>query len=76
MENKLNTDSTITAEDITVISKMLGDYRNLSNAVEVILGMPENIGIANNLYNHEQCSNLQKKNNLFFLEDAKALSVQ
>lgn len=76
MENKLNTDSTITSEDMFVINKMLSDHRNLSNAIEVILGMPEDLGIANNLYNHKQCSNLQKKNNLFFLEDAKALSVQ
>lgn len=76
MENKLNTDSTITSEDMFVINKMLSDHRNLSNAIEVILGMPEDLGIANNLYNHQQCSNLQKKNNLFFLEDAKALSVQ
>lgn len=76
MENKLNTDSTITSEDMFVINKMLSDHRNLSNAIEVILGMPEDLGIANNLYSHQQCSNLQKKNNLFFLEDAKALSVQ
>ena len=76
MENKLNADSTITSEDMFVINKMLSNYRNLSNAIEVILGMPENLGIANNLYNHEQCSDLQKKNNLIFLEDAKTISVQ
>lgn len=76
MENQLNTDSTITSEDMFVINNILSDHRNLSNAIEVILGMPEDLGIANNLYNHKQCSNLQQKNNLFFLEDAKALSVQ
>lgn len=76
MENKLNADSTITSEDMFVINKMLSNHRNLSNAIEVILGMPEDTGIANNLYNHEQCSNLQKKNNLIFLEDAKAISAQ
>lgn len=76
MENKLNTDSTITSEDMFLIDKMLSDYRNLSNAVEVILGMPENIGIANNLYNHEQCTTTQKKHNLLFLEDAKIASMQ
>ena len=76
MEDKLNTDSTITSEDMLATGKMLSDYRNLSNAVAVILGMPDDIGMANNLYNHEQCNNLQKKNNLIFLEDAKAISVQ
>ncbi|SJM38478.1 hypothetical protein A1019T_02475 [Psychrobacter pasteurii] len=76
MENKLTAHSTITSEDMFAINNILNDYRNLSNAIEVILGMPEDIGIANNLYNHEQCSELQRKNNLVFLEDAKATSVQ
>lgn len=76
MENKLTAHSTITSEDMFAINNISNDYRNLSNAMEVILGMPEDIGIANNLYNHEQCSELQRKNNLIFLEDAKATSVQ
>ncbi|MGO3898244.1 MAG: hypothetical protein ACTJH0_10640 [Psychrobacter sp.] len=61
MENKLNTDSTITSEDMFNINNMINRLHNQSNAIEVVLGMPEDIGIVNNLYNHEQCTTTQKK---------------
>lgn len=72
-ESKVSQEINNNADDIDALKAIIGGLSARSTslyiAIEKILGVPTNLDIAEKILQHNKCSDLEKKNNLVFLNN-------